>query len=818
MDEKSDHWDDQWTMDETGRDSRRGGDQINPRLIINANQRKNEHTDNSSGTTTATSSTPPAPMSGKVPSPISGIHTLSSDGINHTILDNTHQLRHRHQQHLGGNSNGNNAQQQQQQIVQSQSWDVYGRHSVDHADIAAGILLPLGVPLHHNHPPRVPNLHSSSLTNPRDETIAAQQRRVRAVSHGSSSSNEHYNYNSHGTNNMRAAPGSAPYPSFHNRTPITTRTTNNNMRVGSKTPESGRLQGSDTISTLFPQQRQHQQQRHYQRISSSDGGRNNNRNHDEMKRGSWFGGSEHDFLQLSAINDEQRSSSTASGSNSSYNQGCCSSSSNPQQQKYSYNNHQRGQHVLPVIPPMEITTNNSSPDTAAPDDGSIHAVNSYPPYGLPKERKTYPFSTNSSSSTPDPTTTTTITPPKQTFIVLGINLTNYTRQSQFLISAIGTFNFSLLYGYLQELISVTLCHRKLGLFLALMQFMGYTILSYWFKRLEGRGGVNSCAGLKKKCSSSPAANDTESFGRMVRRLSNQQPPPPSSSTASIATVPLELYIGLSILRAIDLGMTNMAMQYVNYPAKTLMKSTRVVFTMIFGVIVTKKRYGVADYSIVMLMVTGLGMFMHADAKSSAVFQPIGIIMLIISLLCDGAISNLSEALMNQYDVGQDEFIFRLYSIATFFIFIAAVMKGDFVDGMAYLTQPGTLQEMEEGMDPTWSVGGKILTMVLFSTTGFLGSSCSAAITKSFGALTMSITSTARKATTIFLSFALFPNECTVEHVSGIFLFIASLVAKSLRASKRGYHHHHNKKVENQAAAIETERLLHARRKSAENAV
>ena len=158
-DEKSDHWDDQWTTDETSRDSRGGGDQINP-LIINANQRKNEHTDNSSGTTTAittttSSSTPPAPMSGKVPSPISGIHTLSSDGINHTILDNTHQLRHRHQQHLDS-STSNAHQQQQQQIVQSQSWDVYGRHSVDHADIAAGILhLPQPHTHHHlhHHPP-----------------------------------------------------------------------------------------------------------------------------------------------------------------------------------------------------------------------------------------------------------------------------------------------------------------------------------------------------------------------------------------------------------------------------------------------------------------------------------------------------------------------------------------------------------------------------------------------------------------------------------------------------------------------------------------
>ena len=124
--------------------------------------------------------------------------------------------------------------------------------------------------------------------------------------------------------------------------------------------------------------------------------------------------------------------------------------------------------------------------------------------------------------------------------------------------------------------------------------------------------------------------------------------------------------------------------------------------MIFGVIVSKKRYGAADFSIVGLMVVGLGMFMHADAKTSAVFQPLGIIMLTISLLCDGAISNLSEALMNQYNVGQDEFIFRLYSIATIFICIAAALKGDLHDGLVYLSTPGTLKEMEEGLEPTWS--------------------------------------------------------------------------------------------------------------------
>ena len=367
------------------------------------------------------------------------------------------------------------------------------------------------------------------------------------------------------------------------------------------------------------------------------------------------------------------------------------------------------------------------------------------------------------------------------FVVLGWDLSQNTRQTQFLISAGGTFCFSLLYGYLQELISVELCNRKLGLFLAAAQFTGYTILSYFFRNLDKGVNVNRGVG------GSSAASGM-SFSRRLRRLKNWgrlRDRSAQSASGNVKSVPIELYVGLSVLRAIDLGMTNLAMQFVNYPAKTLMKSTRVVFTMLFGVVITKKRYSAADYGIVCLMVAGLALFMHADSTSSAVFQPVGIVMLTISLLCDGAISNMSEAIMNKYSVGQDEFIFRLYSIALFFVCIAASANGDLRQGLAYLTTPGTLKEMNDGLEPTWSIHGKILTMVLFSTTGFFGSSCSAAITKSFGALTMSITSTARKATTIFLSFALFPNECTNEHIFGIILFIASLVTKSLRASKRG---------------------------------
>jgi len=196
-----------------------------------------------------------------------------------------------------------------------------------------------------------------------------------------------------------------------------------------------------------------------------------------------------------------------------------------------------------------------------------------------------------------------------------------------------------------------------------------------------------------------------------------------------------------------------------------------------------------DYMIVFAMVAGLAIFMHADSNSSAVFHYIGVMMLTISMICDGCISNMSESIMSQFGVGQDEFIFRMYSISLVAITAAACYKGDMSEGMMWLSQPGTYDELAVPISArTWSVPGKIMCLVLFSSMGFFGSSCAAAITKQFGALTMSITSTARKATTLFLSFLLFNNVCTGEHIAGMVIFMTALAAKSLRRRKDKQHH------------------------------
>jgi UAA transporter family len=242
-------------------------------------------------------------------------------------------------------------------------------------------------------------------------------------------------------------------------------------------------------------------------------------------------------------------------------------------------------------------------------------------------------------------------------LVLGFDISHLSRQAQFLVCAAGVFWFSLLYGYLQELISVQLCNRKLGLFLATAQFTGYTVIAYFLrefvytKEQRQTGGGSGGGGLMSRGNSrSPMRGLRKTLATNVGNAGVSG----GGMGQHHTSVPFLLYLGLSLLRAVDLGMTNVAMQYINYPGKTLIKSSRVVFTMMFGVIISRKSYGWKDYAIVVCMCVGLALFLHADATSSAVFHPMGVIMLVVSLMCDGAITNMSESIMKQFGVGQDE--------------------------------------------------------------------------------------------------------------------------------------------------------------------
>lgn len=137
---------------------------------------------------------------------------------------------------------------------------------------------------------------------------------------------------------------------------------------------------------------------------------------------------------------------------------------------------------------------------------------------------------------------------------------------------------------------------------------------------------------------------------------------------------------------------------------------------------------------------------------------------------------------------QDEFQLVIYSISFVAMLVATIISGEFITGFThFFLQHGTIPQIQSLADGSeedsvifWTIGRKIMVLTLFTLTGLCGSSCAGAITKRFGALSMSITSTTRKAFTLFISFIAFKNNrCTTMHLVGMMIFIIALFLKSV---------------------------------------
>ena len=178
------------------------------------------------------------------------------------------------------------------------------------------------------------------------------------------------------------------------------------------------------------------------------------------------------------------------------------------------------------------------------------------------------------------------------------------------------------------------------------------------------------------------------------------------------------------------------------------------------------------------IVLGLAIFLHADAKSSAIFHPVGVLLLSAAHICDDSLSNSSEFVMNEYKVGHDAFQLHLSSIACVALLSVAFIKGELIAGIRFFCTPGTYEEIYNDDFPSWTVQQKLIVMILFSSFGLFGESCAGAITKTHGAFYMALTTTSRKAASLMVSFLLLPNTCTFQHSCGISLFLFALLMNS----------------------------------------
>jgi len=206
-------------------------------------------------------------------------------------------------------------------------------------------------------------------------------------------------------------------------------------------------------------------------------------------------------------------------------------------------------------------------------------------------------------------------------------------------------------------------------------------------------------------------------------------------------VPLKPLLGISLLVLGSLVSGNVALTWVSYPVKVVVKSCKLLPTMALGRLILRPRrdYPLHDQIAAVLLCAGLVGFTLADStgKGGRSSSPFGVGVLLFAVSCDAVQVLLAERTLTGFPHLTAMHV-MVYTNGFAFL---AVLAGIFAWGEVERL-PASLPWVE---------------LVLYGGTSWVGVACFMALTRLWGATVAVIATSLRKLLTIVLSFVLFPK-------------------------------------------------------------
>uniref|UniRef100_UPI00398EC81F solute carrier family 35 member B1 n=1 Tax=Pristiophorus japonicus TaxID=55135 RepID=UPI00398EC81F len=206
--------------------------------------------------------------------------------------------------------------------------------------------------------------------------------------------------------------------------------------------------------------------------------------------------------------------------------------------------------------------------------------------------------------------------------------------------------------------------------------------------------------------------------------------------------------------------SNSALQYVNYPTQVLGKSCKPIPVMFLGVIIGRKRYPLAKYLCVLLIVLGVALFMYKPKKRTGdaddhIFG-FGEILLLVSLTLDGLTGVAQDHMRANFKTGSNQMMLNINVWSSFFLGIGVLFTGEFWEFLNFTERHPSI----------------LYKIFLFSLTSALGQSFIFMTVVYFGPLTCSIITTTRKFFTILGSVLIFGNPISgLQWVGTVLVFL-----------------------------------------------
>ncbi|XP_051894748.1 solute carrier family 35 member B1 [Pristis pectinata] len=244
--------------------------------------------------------------------------------------------------------------------------------------------------------------------------------------------------------------------------------------------------------------------------------------------------------------------------------------------------------------------------------------------------------------------------------------------------------------------------------------------------------------------------------------------------ASVERTPHWLYSVCSMSYLGAMVSSNSALQYVNYPTQVLGKSCKPIPVMVLGVLIGRKRYPLAKYLCVLLIVLGVALFMYkpnkgTDSANDHTFG-FGEILLLVSLTLDGLTGVAQEHMRANFQTGSNQMMLNINVWSSLFLGIGVFFTGEVWEFLNFTERHPSI----------------LYKIFLFGLTSALGQSFIFMTVVYFGPLTCSIITTTRKFFTILGSVLIFGNPISsLQWVGTVFVFLGlGLDAKYGKAPKK----------------------------------
>jgi adenosine 3'-phospho 5'-phosphosulfate transporter B3 len=226
--------------------------------------------------------------------------------------------------------------------------------------------------------------------------------------------------------------------------------------------------------------------------------------------------------------------------------------------------------------------------------------------------------------------------------------------------------------------------------------------------------------------------------------------------------PLSAYPLLTLCLLSSSALSNMSLNYINFPTKVVFRSCKLIPTMLVASVVHRRVFSSTEYVCAVSACAGLVLFAAADWELTPTFHPVGLALVSLSVCADAVLPNAQEGL---FAAGSSRLEVTLYTN----VFTLAIMTCTTALSGA-LT--GCLQLILHNRQLA-------SYFAVYTFVAYVAISCHMNVVKRYGGVAAVFVATFRKAMTLVISFVLFPKTFSWYYPVGAVLVLGGLMVSSL---------------------------------------